>query len=85
MRPVREEKGFSSRLQLYPLIRMHTQGCPLQLLCWACSLQCREMISDEVKAAPPDLGLPFTLLSNVTIVTFTSLVEGCAVTGPNHD
>lgn len=39
----------------------------------------------RLKAASPDLSLPFTLLSNVTIITFASPVEGCAVTAPNHD
>lgn len=39
----------------------------------------------RLKAASPDLSLPFTLLSNVTIITFASPVEGCAATAPNHD
>lgn len=38
----------------------------------------------RLKAASPDLGLPFMLLSNATIITFASPVEGCAVTAPNH-
>lgn len=39
----------------------------------------------RLKAAFPDPGLPFRLLSNVTLITFASLMEGCAVTAPHDD